>query len=131
MRNKLLAIDGAELHLSILRKIAEQVGFTATGAHSAVEANRLLSERTFDCITLDPSLADLRHQRFRRADMRGDRQDRQLAQARHTLASAPSDPPCGSAQGSDWDRRSNTKRASRRTRRGLVCSAPVAPCELL
>ena len=58
MRNKLLAIDGAELHLSILRKIAEQVGFTATGAHSAVEANRLLSERTFDCITLDLSLGE-------------------------------------------------------------------------
>jgi two-component system chemotaxis response regulator CheY len=58
MRNKLLVIDRAELHLSILRKIAEQVGFTATGAHSAVEASRLLSERTFDCITLDLSLGE-------------------------------------------------------------------------
>src|SRR5215471_18715659 len=58
MRNKLLAIDGAELHLSILRKIAEQVGFAATGAHSVAEASQLLSERTFDCITLDLSLGE-------------------------------------------------------------------------
>ena len=58
MRNKLLVIDRAELHLSILSKIAEQVGFTATGAHSVVEASQLLNERSFDCITLDLSLGE-------------------------------------------------------------------------
>jgi two-component system, chemotaxis family, chemotaxis protein CheY len=58
MRNKLLVIDRAELHLSVLSKIAEQVGFTATGAHSVVEASQLLNERSFDCITLDLSLGE-------------------------------------------------------------------------
>ena len=58
MRNKLLVIDRAELHLSVLSKIAEQVGFTATGAHSVVEASQLLNERSFDCITLDLSLGN-------------------------------------------------------------------------
>jgi len=58
MRNELLVIEGAELHLSILRKIAEQVGFKTTGVHSVAEASELLHERTFDCITLDLSLGE-------------------------------------------------------------------------
>jgi len=58
MRNEHLVIEGAELHLSILRKIAEQVGFKTTGAHSVAEASELLHERTFDCITLDLSLGE-------------------------------------------------------------------------
>jgi DNA-binding NtrC family response regulator len=58
MRNELLAIDDADLHLSIVRKIATQVGFTTTGAASVSEATRLLHERTFDCITLDLSLGE-------------------------------------------------------------------------
>lgn len=58
MRNELLAIDDADLHLSIVRKIATQVGFTTTGAASVDEAARLLRERTFDCITLDLSLGE-------------------------------------------------------------------------
>ena len=58
MRNELLAIDDADLHLSIVRKIATQVGFTTTGAASVSEASRLLRERTFDCITLDLSLGE-------------------------------------------------------------------------
>jgi CheY-like chemotaxis protein len=58
MRNELLIIDDADLHLSILCKIAQQVGFTTTGAHSAAEAIELVRERTFDCITLDLSLGD-------------------------------------------------------------------------
>jgi DNA-binding NtrC family response regulator len=58
MRNELLAIDDADLHLSIVRKIATQVGFTTTGAASVSEATRLLRERTFDCITLDLSLGE-------------------------------------------------------------------------
>jgi len=58
MRNELLAIDDADLHLSIVRKIATQVGFTTTGAASVSEASRLLRGRTFDCITLDLSLGE-------------------------------------------------------------------------
>jgi two-component system chemotaxis response regulator CheY len=58
MHNELLVIEDAELHLSILRKLAEQVGFKTTGAHSVVEASELLHERTFDCITLDLSLGE-------------------------------------------------------------------------
>ncbi|MGA7803974.1 response regulator [Bradyrhizobium sp.] len=58
MHNELLVIDDADLHLSILCKIAQQVGFTTTGAHSVAEATELLRERTFDCVTLDLSLGD-------------------------------------------------------------------------
>jgi DNA-binding NtrC family response regulator len=58
MHNELLAIDDADLHLSIVRKIATQVGFTTTGAASVSEATRLLRARTFDCITLDLSLGE-------------------------------------------------------------------------
>ena len=58
MHNELLAIDDAALHLSIVRKIAEQVGFRTTGANSVVDAARLLRERVFDCITLDLSLGE-------------------------------------------------------------------------
>jgi len=58
MRNELLVIEDGELHLSILRKIGEQVGFTTTGAHSVAETGALLRERTFDCITLDLSLGE-------------------------------------------------------------------------
>jgi DNA-binding response OmpR family regulator len=58
VQNGLLVIEDAELHLSILRKIAEQVGFRTTGAHSVAEASELLHERAFDCITLDLSLGE-------------------------------------------------------------------------
>ena len=58
MSNQLLAIDDADLHLSIVRKIATQVGFTTTGANTVSQATRLLHERTFDCITLDLSLGE-------------------------------------------------------------------------
>jgi DNA-binding NtrC family response regulator len=58
MHKELLVIEDAELHLSILRKIAEQVGFKTIGAHSVAEAEELLSRRTFDCITLDLSLGE-------------------------------------------------------------------------
>jgi two-component system chemotaxis response regulator CheY len=58
MRNELLVIEDAELHRSILCKIAEQVGFSTTGAHTVTEASQLLAERTFDCITLDLSLGE-------------------------------------------------------------------------
>lgn len=58
MGNELLVVEDGELHLSILRKIAEQVGFTTTGAHSVAETGELLRERTFDCITLDLSLGE-------------------------------------------------------------------------
>jgi DNA-binding NtrC family response regulator len=58
MSKELLAIDDADLHLSILRKIAEQAGFNTTGAESASVAKSLLRTRTFDCITLDLSLGE-------------------------------------------------------------------------
>ena len=56
MRNELLAIEDAELHLSILRKSALQAGFTTTSASSLDAAARLLEQRAFDVITLDLSL---------------------------------------------------------------------------
>ena len=58
MSKELLAIDDADLHLSILRKIAEQSGFTTTGAESVSVAKHLLRTRKFDCITLDLSLGE-------------------------------------------------------------------------
>jgi two-component system, chemotaxis family, chemotaxis protein CheY len=58
MHNELLAVDDAALHLSIVRKIAEQAGFGTTGASSVADAARLLRERVFDCITLDLSLGE-------------------------------------------------------------------------
>jgi DNA-binding NtrC family response regulator len=58
MGNQLLAIDDSGPHLSIVCKIATQVGFVATGADSVAQASRLLQQRTFDCITLDLSLGE-------------------------------------------------------------------------
>jgi CheY-like chemotaxis protein len=58
MHHELLVIDDAALHLAVLCKIAEQVGFRATGAHSVAEASQLVHERAFDCITLDLSLGE-------------------------------------------------------------------------
>ena len=58
MRNELLVIDDANLHLSIVSRIATQAGFVTTGASSVDEASKLLRQRTFDCITLDLSLGE-------------------------------------------------------------------------
>jgi DNA-binding response OmpR family regulator len=58
MHKELLAIDDAALHLSIVRKIAEQTGFRTTGAYSVAEAARLLRDRVFDCMTLDLALGE-------------------------------------------------------------------------
>jgi CheY-like chemotaxis protein len=58
MHHELLVIDDAALHLAVLCKIAEQVGFRTTGAHSATQASQLVHERAFDCITLDLSLGE-------------------------------------------------------------------------
>lgn len=58
MRNELLAIEDAELHLSILRKIAAQAGFTTTSANSLEAAAHLLEQREFGVITLDLSLGE-------------------------------------------------------------------------
>ena len=57
MRNQLLAIDDADLHLSIVGRIAAQVNFETTAASVSAAAS-LLRERTFDCITLDLSLGE-------------------------------------------------------------------------
>ncbi|MGJ5050491.1 response regulator [Bradyrhizobium sp. SZCCHNRI1009] len=58
MSNQLLVIEDAEVHLSILRKIAAQCGYEATCVTSVEAAADLLRRRTFDCITLDLSLGD-------------------------------------------------------------------------
>ena len=58
MRDELLVIEDASLHLSIVSKIASQAGFATTGASSVSEAARLLREQQFDCITLDLSLGE-------------------------------------------------------------------------
>lgn len=58
MRNELLVIEDADLHLSILRKIASQIGFNATGVSSIEAAMTELRRRTFDCITLDLALGE-------------------------------------------------------------------------
>jgi DNA-binding response OmpR family regulator len=58
MRNDLLVIEDADLHLSILCKVAEQAGFTTTSARSVAEAATLLRQKVFDCITLDLSLGE-------------------------------------------------------------------------
>jgi DNA-binding NtrC family response regulator len=58
MRKDILVIDDANLHQSIVSRIATQAGFTTTGANSVGEAARLLRGRSFDCITLDLSLGE-------------------------------------------------------------------------
>jgi DNA-binding NtrC family response regulator len=58
MLSEILVIDDANLHQSIVSKIATQAGFATTGAGSVTEAAKLLRARTFDCITLDLSLGE-------------------------------------------------------------------------
>ncbi|NPU14309.1 MULTISPECIES: response regulator [Bradyrhizobium] len=58
MRNELLVIEDAEVHLSILRKIAAQAGFNTTGVNSVDAASAVLQKRHFDCVTLDLSLGE-------------------------------------------------------------------------
>ena len=58
MRNELLVIEDADVHLSIICKIAAQAGFAATGVNSVDAAAAVLRERSFDCITLDLSLGE-------------------------------------------------------------------------
>ncbi|MBR1135026.1 MAG: response regulator [Bradyrhizobium sp.] len=58
MRNELLVIEDADVHLSILRKIATQAGFNTTGVSSVDAASAILRTRYFDCVTLDLSLGE-------------------------------------------------------------------------
>lgn len=58
MHNELLVIEDAEVHLSILRKIAAQAGFKTTGVESVEAATAMLRKRSFDCITLDLNLGE-------------------------------------------------------------------------
>jgi len=58
MPNELLVIEDADVHLSILRKIASQAGFVTTGVRSVEAAADVLRRHTFDCITLDLSLGE-------------------------------------------------------------------------
>ncbi|WP_315757208.1 MULTISPECIES: response regulator [unclassified Bradyrhizobium] len=58
MRNDLLVIEDAAVHLSILRKIAAQAGFNTTGVSSVDAASIVLQRGHFDCVTLDLSLGD-------------------------------------------------------------------------
>lgn len=58
MQSQLLVIEDAQVHLSILRKIAAQAGFATTGVDSFTAAEQVLRRRSFDCITLDLNLGD-------------------------------------------------------------------------
>ncbi|CCD89060.1 putative response regulator receiver (CheY-like protein) [Bradyrhizobium sp. ORS 285] len=58
MRNELLVIEDADVHLSILRKIAAQAGFNTTGVTSVEAASDVLRSRHFDCVTLDLALGE-------------------------------------------------------------------------
>ncbi|MGJ4909059.1 response regulator [Bradyrhizobium sp. HKCCYLS2033] len=58
MRNELLVIEDAAVHLSILRKIAAQAGLATTGVSSVDAASLVLHKRDFDCVTPYPSLGD-------------------------------------------------------------------------
>ena len=58
MSNRLLVIDDANIHRTILCRIGEKVGFITAGAASYDEAARLLREWQFDCVTVDLSLGD-------------------------------------------------------------------------
>jgi len=58
MSNRLLVVDDANIHRTILCRIGEKVGFTSSGAASYAEAAALLREWKFDCVTLDLSLGD-------------------------------------------------------------------------
>ncbi|MGJ4892588.1 response regulator [Bradyrhizobium sp. HKCCYLR20261] len=58
MRNELLVIEDADVHQSILRKIASQSGFNTTGVNSVDAASSVLQKRHFDCVTLDLSLGE-------------------------------------------------------------------------
>ena len=58
MLNELLVIEDADVHLSILRKIATQAGFNTTGVSSVDAASTILRTRHFDCVTLDLSLGE-------------------------------------------------------------------------
>jgi DNA-binding response OmpR family regulator len=58
MHNELLVIEDADVHLSILRKIAAQAGFATTGVNSFDAAANVVRKRSFDCITLDLNLGE-------------------------------------------------------------------------
>ncbi|WP_315720014.1 MULTISPECIES: response regulator [unclassified Bradyrhizobium] len=58
MLNELLVIEDADVHLSILRKIAVQAGFATTGVNSVDGAMNVLRRRNFECITLDLNLGE-------------------------------------------------------------------------
>jgi DNA-binding response OmpR family regulator len=54
--SRLLIIEDALIHSTIISRIADKNGFTAMIAHSYEEACRLLHDWHFDCITLDLGL---------------------------------------------------------------------------
>jgi two-component system chemotaxis response regulator CheY len=56
--SSLLIIEDALIHSTIIGRIADKVGFTATTARSFEEACKVLSMRQFDCITLDLGLGE-------------------------------------------------------------------------
>ena len=56
--NRLLVIEDANIHRTILCRIGEKVGFVPAAAASYAEAAVLLREWEFDCVTLDLSLGD-------------------------------------------------------------------------
>ncbi|WP_316167732.1 MULTISPECIES: response regulator [unclassified Bradyrhizobium] len=56
MRNELLVIEDAAVHVSILRKIAAQAGFNTTDVSSVDAASIVLQKRSLDCTMPELSL---------------------------------------------------------------------------
>ena len=54
----LLVIDDDLIQRKIIAKLGRQAGFTVTDVETFEEAERILNERKFDCITLDLSLGE-------------------------------------------------------------------------
>lgn len=57
-RSTMLIVEDALIHSNIINRIAGRVGFIADGARSYEDACKILSERQFDCITLDLVLGE-------------------------------------------------------------------------
>jgi DNA-binding response OmpR family regulator len=55
---RLLVIDDDVIQRTIISKIGTQSGYETASAASFLEANRLLTEQSFDCVTLDLSLGE-------------------------------------------------------------------------
>ena len=60
---RLLVVDDEILHRMIICRAAAKVGYVPVGAASYLEAQKLLQQNVFDCITLDMTLKQKRRWR--------------------------------------------------------------------